>query len=210
MSVPTINLLPAKRVSMIRARAAARWWILGGLAYCVAVFAGATAYSVSVTRERGSDDHAETIVARLDAARAEKQSLTTRVTDLRKRVEAARAVGHHPDWSVMLRHLAEARPDSLVLEKCELKRLETTIRTPAAGGQPETTRTQAKLQFFITGTAGQMTDVHTFVARVEESAVFDVVRLGETSVVGGDTDARPVTRFTVQCELVEPMAGGQE
>ena len=221
MSTPTINLLPAARVRGIRARAAARWWGVGGIAYGAALFLGAGTYSVSVAREGGDDAHVVVAAARLEAARAEKQALGERVNDLRKRVDAARAVGHHPDWSVLLRHLAVSRPGTVVLEKCELKRVETTERAAPAGSSVPGTpapapRTRVRLEFVVSGTAAQLSDVHAFVGVVEECGVFDSVRLGETNTsdaVGtpGGGGGGQVTTFSVKCEAWEPDSaeGGQ-
>jgi hypothetical protein len=111
MNTLHVNLLPQKRIGAIAAVRLARWWAFGGVAYCAVAFIAAGVYSLSVSRSGAGSDNSAVITARLEAKRAEKQTLTGHVTDLRKRVDAARAVGHHPDWSVLLRHLALARPN---------------------------------------------------------------------------------------------------
>ncbi|HEX2838422.1 MAG TPA: hypothetical protein VHN77_09875 [Phycisphaerales bacterium] len=211
MSTLHVNLLPQKRIGAIAAVRLARWWVLGSVIYCTVAFVLAGAYSLGVSRRGAGNDNSAVIAARLEAKRAEKQTLTGRVTDLRKRVDAARAVGHHPDWSVFLRHLALARPASLIMDRCELKRVETTTRTPAKDGKPETSTTSTRLVLVITGLAEQIGDVHAFVGQVEGAGVFDAVRVGETSVVPPTSPGQPtLTRYTIQCELSEPQEGVEQ
>ncbi|MFO0830276.1 MAG: hypothetical protein U0637_00400 [Phycisphaerales bacterium] len=210
MTTPSINLLPQKRVGAIRARAVARWWVFGAACWAGAAMLAAGSYSVWVSRRIGTHDNSTVISARLEAKRAEKQALTTHVTDLRKRVDAARAVGHHPDWSVMLRYLAVSRPAGLNMDRCELKRVETTTRVPGLDGKPETTSTSTRLVLTISGRAEQISDVHAFVGKVEAAQVFDVVRLGETSTMPPAGPSEPaLTKYTVLCELDEPGQGGE-
>jgi hypothetical protein len=210
MSTPFVNLLPQKRVAAIRARAAARWWVVGGAVFSAVAVLGAGAYSVRVSRAGAGRDASAVISAKLEVKRAEKQALTTRVSDLRKRVDAARAVGHHPDWSIMLRHLAVSRPETLIMERCELKRVDTTTRTPAQDGTHETSSTTTRIFLTISGRAEQMSDVHAFVGQVEGAGVFDAVRMGETSVMASASPGQPaLIRYTIQCELEEPQEGGE-
>ncbi len=210
-NVPHINLLPQKRIVGFRARAVARWWVAGGIMWCVVGVFAAGAYSVGVTRAASGSNASTVVSARLEAKHAEKQALTTHVTDLRRRVDAARAVGHHPDWSVMLRHLAVSRPPTLIMSRCELKRTDTTTRTPASDGKPESSVTRTRLTLVISGLAEQMSDVHAFIGKVEGARVFDSVRMGETAVVAPSGEGQPaLTRYTIQCELEEPQQGGAQ
>lgn len=209
-TVPSINLLPQRRVRLLHARAVARWWVVGGLAWCVVALVSGGVYSVGLRRQTAGDGGAVVVAAKLEAKRAEKQSLTARVSDLRRRVDAARAVGHHADWSVLLRHLAMARPATLIMEQCELRRVTTTTRTPGVDGKPETVSTETRQVFVIAGLAEQMSDVHAFVGRVEASGIFDRVRLGQTSVVTSPGVGQPaLTKYTIECELDEPTQGGE-
>lgn len=165
---------------------------------------------MGLRRQSAGDGGSAMVAAKLEAKRAEKQSLTSRVSDLRRRVDAARAVGHHADWSVLLRHLAMARPPALIMEHCELRRVTTTTRTPGVDGKAETVSTETKQVFVISGLAEEMGDVHAFVGKVEGAGIFDRVRLGQTSVVTSSGAGQPaLTKYSVECELDEPTQGGE-
>jgi hypothetical protein len=206
-----VNLLPAKRMEAIRMHRAVRWWILGGCVYTGLLAIGGLAYSINAAVTGMHSDQSTVVSAKLDAARAQREQLARRVTDLRSRVDAAQSVGHHPNWSVMLQFMASERGEGIAFERCELRRVEEQIASPRpASDAPPTTeapKMRTRLQLRVTGLSDSLAGVHHFVEKLESSKVFDRVELDETGVADVLSPALPAPiRFTITGEIIEIRA----
>lgn len=206
-----VNLLPAPRRIARRRRARVRAWSWIGAAYLLAV-AGASAAFVLTTHEGGPRvADVDEAVARVAARRIEVAALEKELTAATRNWEAARAVGHHPDWSVLLGLLARAREGEVVLERCELR-----ADVPSARAQPQPGRRQYTLS--VDGIARSQRAVPAYVLGLERLGVFESVTIIETRSRPPDTGtsapadpavAEDLVAFRVQATLADRASGAR-
>ena len=213
MSFAEINLLTPQRKVQVYERKLGRRWVLAGMTYCaLLVFAWGTV-TTGVVKESGVRTELADVEQKLVAKRSEFSASQSQLTASRRQYDAARAVGHHPDWSVLLTLVAIERFDEaqteggseIVLETCQMKRA-STIQTraikPAKGAS--TAEVLGRAQFEMTGVALKSRDVQKYVLRLEKTGLFESV-----SVKGNTRDSTraggpSLHAFTIVCEMVEP------
>jgi Tfp pilus assembly protein PilN len=156
--------------------------------YAIAVFCG---YAACYTHgDDGGADLLEEIraaTARLSSAGREMGSIRREIADAQRKAAAVRALTHHPDWSLLLAMLADNISEDLVLERCSLRAVEPPPPPappgPASAGPPDGSSAARQAESYVlelSGLAQSQTAVSQFVLRLEESGLFDAVRLIKT------------------------------
>ncbi len=199
--VTQLNLIP--RVCLLRRRRRARLgrWALAtagyGLVCGVGVLAAVTGRARSLTTAQTQLVGAE---SRLAKAQEELGGLKPRISRDGRELQRLRAVMDHPDWSVLLRYLAQARGEEVALTSVQVAALVT--KTGAATVAPEGYIVR------VTGLGRSQRAVSGFVLTVEASGVLDRVVLAESKarVVRG----MEFVGFNLECEIrgqAEPSSG---
>lgn len=196
----SINLLPMPYVLAERTRRRlAGWakWTGVVMTLMVAVSAGG-AYAL---RPRATPV-GERIEALQVQVREQGEALGAIGAQIRKtqvEVQAAQAVGVHPDYSVLLDVLARARQGQVALEAVEVKTV-TLTEAPRPGvpkGAKPATRTEIQLE--LSGVAASPGEVPGYLLRLEESRLFATVTLVETSArPASGTHRTDLTAFKVK------------
>lgn len=195
MTTFAVNLIPADWRRAQRERRRTHLW----LAICILI-AAASGVACAAFRLAGSDDRAAAQAALLASSDryAKAQSALgdakARAARLEKALLAAQAVGEHPDWSVLLTHLAESRGDDTRLESVSLAA--ARVDQPARGKQPRKPEADparaTEFRVVITGVARTQVGATALALRLEKAGLLDGVRLLTT---------RP--RKTADGELIE-------
>lgn len=202
-----VNLMPSHRIAARARRASVRAWCVG-----LSIYAGAIAgVGVLVNLPtNGASPRLQAELARLDQAAQRSGDANTRLTavvaDQRRRLDAARAVGEHPDWSVLLEHLARARGGRTTLEQVELKRESATITPkpdPAPrGAKPGKPLVRTSHALLIAGHAATPGAVFEYARALESLGVFDAVLVKDTR--NASLGSMPTTRFEIRATITEP------
>lgn len=187
-----VNLIPGARNSRRRRRARAVAWAWACTGCAAALFAGAAAFRAARTIDpagiRGQIDAA---TARADAAELELARLTARARERERALDAARIVGAHPDWSVLLRAVNASRGESVALESVEL------VAAPSTGKDGPRERYVLRLRGVATG----VQDVTRFVTALEALGAMEKVWLKDTSA--RQVRGVNVSGFEIECTLAE-------
>lgn len=196
-----INLIPKVRQRARQRRVRVRRWVGAVLSYtalvavvCVGYRAVATPKDLSAMQNDLSDVN--------DALAKVAQQRTDIQPKLKERqlvLAAGRSITDQPDWSRMLKYLAdEVLGEKVVLTHCKLAPMED----PKQAQQVNDTA----LTFVLSGYAKDTPEVSRFVLRLEKMGLFDkvtLVRTGSQPFMTGMAIA-----FEVHCELL-PGGGGQ-
>lgn len=192
-----VNLLPAASIAMMRRHRRAHLWTRILAAYVLLLGAGWFAVANFLHR----DDRG--VSAKLEAVGIELKSLEQSVRginiDLGKAsasIAAARAVGEHPDWSILLKMLATLKGDELLFDDCELKPRATEISKT----KPDPLRPAGYL-LRLKGIGKDQQSIMQFSLRLEGAGLFDRVTLVDTK--GQQFLGAPRVAFTIECTLEE-------
>ena len=199
MSVVGVNLLsPARRARSLRRMLMRRW--ISGLAMYVMLLAGVSAMVLLSTRVQGlAENELAGVSMQLEQREAEHKQLMSQRNELRKRVNAARAVGYHADWSILLRLIAERRGNVITFDDVSLEhRMELVPVERAADAKGPAPAPMRKEQYELTliGVGEDVRSVNSFVVALEESELFDRVRRTESNA----PDERG-THFRIICVM---------
>jgi len=194
---PSVCFIPPRRRQARRVRARVHGW-----AAACATLAAALAAALGILIAQGRV-HEGGVAADLARARA-KLEIETQQT---KAVEAGiarderelariRAIGRHPDWSVLLRTLASERGEHVVLERVTLR--EGGSQAPGPG-QTEASGASDVFTIQLAGQARTQEHATRFTRRLEDLQIFDSVRIIETRLV--DVQGREYAAFQVECAV---------
>lgn len=204
----SINLIPAQRRTLTARRRRVRAWAAACAGCALALALGAASFrlvrSVDPAGVRAQIDSA---AARADAAEAELTRLVAQARERERALDAARIVGVHPDWSVLLRAINTARGESVALERIELRSdpIKPPPSPPASGSSPSPStpppRHTERYILTLSGIATGVQDVTRFVTELESLGAMHRVWLKGTSprVVRGVS----VSGFEIECTLME-------
>ncbi|MBY0261074.1 MAG: hypothetical protein K2Q20_01935 [Phycisphaerales bacterium] len=202
-----VNLLPAPRVARRAHAARIRAWSLGLSVYAALI---AVAAIIAHLPSHGPSPRLQAELARLDQAAARSETDRTRLLTVintqTRRLDAARAVGEHPDWSVLLTSIASARESRAVLEQIELKR-DTVSATPKPDpavkpAKPARAMLRTTYTLIVTGHAATPGAVFEYARALEGLRVFDEVVVKDTR--NASLGQLPTTRFELRAVVAEP------
>jgi hypothetical protein len=138
-----IDLTPMSIAKTLNGRRRARAWSLGLSSYALALAVGLGAVMLSAPTSEGVRAKVARVQTDVDGARRELAQVSGEMTRLQRELDAARAVGEHPDWSIVLGLIAGVQQGrEAVLEHVRLAPvLPTTPNQPAhCGGARRTPR----------------------------------------------------------------------
>jgi Tfp pilus assembly protein PilN len=191
-----VNLLPASRLAAIRRRSRIRLWILVVGVYVLALFGGwGVMRAHAVPAPKAAKDLDE-VAGQIDSRRKELASLRKELGTVQRALEASRAVGQHPDWSVLLLLLADAGSGEVVLSRCDLQVRPAPQGSDALGAEGYV--------LSLAGMAPSQDVVFQYALSLETLGVFETVQLigtraGEIPALGG---AGPgLVSFEMSCVL---------
>lgn len=204
-----VNLIPAARLAATAREQRALAWAFVGVIY----LAGLTVLCLAVTASSGEMRHTTDAVRRAELRLEKLDQEVTRAKSTLKatqaRLDSARSVGRHPDWSRVLAAFASLKGERVVLTSCEMSSIGVApdtdpkadnSRTPAAATKG---RGPAPRSFSLrlAGMADEAKDASAFVAALEATEVFDEVLLQEAKAVRFND--RDVIAFRVGASLRE-------
>ncbi len=186
-----VNLIPRRvRERQVRTRRR-RTWKRGLTAYAVLVTGLALIGQLpgeSLGADR-TDAIKERAQRRLDAATRAREQVDALLKDARGRVETARVIGNHPDWSIILKMLTTSRigdsPEDVdaVLHSVEIAPVAPEPPAkPGSGAEKPAERRSAVERYVIrvVGYAPTPARVYEYVLRLERLGVFDSVAARDT------------------------------
>jgi hypothetical protein len=214
-----VNLIPLSRQQATARRARVRLWL------CVIAASAVLAVSGGVTFRFVWSPNAGPLQSDIAIARSAAQASKDRIAEIRKETAAlerdqlaARTVGEHPDWSLLLRAINQLRGDGVALQKFELHWVPPEPAPAPAAADPSAPRKPlppAIEQYTATmrGVATDMSRVMAFVGKLEQlgrgadpaaSGVLDSVTLKQSraQLDQGVT----ITDFEIVCGLRERPA----
>lgn len=233
-AIAPVNLLPASRRMAITRRTRTRLWAGALSVYAVAVAAvwawcgfggwiSALRHGPEAAPLKAREQLAS-VESEIEKAQAARKDVGQALVAARRRLDAAKAVGHHADWSVLLRVLGDlgAPPNpSIVLERVELRpRNEADLR-PAPGAKPPlpgvkpAARAESDLpdplgyKLEIEGLAASQVGVVRYARSLEDLRLFESVAiLGTRPYDSTAPDAAGLHLFSFQiaCTLTDAAA----
>lgn len=213
----SINLIPPAHRQNQRLRARRANWQRSLRIYLVIMLGVALASQISVLSASNTQVvvDIEHVRKRLATTIAERDALRARVSQLGNQLDAARAVGEHPDWAAALTTIAVLRGDDIALESLDLSstRSEPERRTNSSStgssasstsGNASQVSSRSQFTLKLVGAARSPGAVFLYARRLEDLGVFDRVAVKDTrSTTLGTASA---TRFELEA-VVSDQAG---
>jgi len=193
-----VNFIPRQRRDASARRARFRAWTIGASAYalvCVVAFAASGAIDVAEDPTVATD--LAQLPAQIDASQRALTTLRAQLAEAQARLDAARAVAHQPDWSVLLGLLAQSLGDDIVLTTCRLEAEQPSDRAAAPSSPPGGINRVASgggtgapaapvvgpgshFTLELTGLGRTQASVSRFVLRLEQLGLFERVTIVKT------------------------------
>ena len=173
------NLIPAHRLKKRdRIRREGRW--VAALVVYGVLLSGAYAACFAFGQDKGGAIFPEMreTTERFRAAGEQIHELRTSVAEASQQLAAARILAQNPDWSLLLAMVARSLTDEVVLERCSLAPVDAGAdkSPPAEGGEV----IYQRYLLDLSGFGKSQTSVSQFVLRLENSRLFESVRLIKT------------------------------
>ena len=125
-----VNFIPRQRRQASARRARLRAWTIGAAAYALlCVVAIAVSGTIDVAEDPAVAMDLAQLPAQIDSSQRSLTTLKAQLAEAQAKLDAARAVAHQPDWSVLLGLLAQSVGDDIVLTTCRLEAEHTSDRT---------------------------------------------------------------------------------
>jgi hypothetical protein len=133
-------------------------------------------------------------------------TLRASLADASRQIAAARILSQSPDWSLLLAMVARDLSDDVVLERCSLAPVDTGADDKPSAAPPGTAKAAGGEEVLyqrylldLSGFARTQTGVSQFVLRLENSRLFESVRLIKTQK-RQFMDGQAVS-FRIECAL---------
>lgn len=199
MMVNGVNLVPMARRYARRRRVWIRFWMTVCVLYMALwLVAFLTAQLTLVSDDRELRMKFDEVYAEVEEAKKEAATLRARISGETSRLQASRAVGEQPDWSLLLALLSETLGDRAVLRSVRLEDGNTV--GDAAGESGDAAARPVTLALSGLGQTQQV--VSQLVLRLEQTPLFKSVRLIDTRrepFLAGHAVA-----FRIECVLEAP------
>jgi len=212
-----VNLIPARRLA--RAGAARRkraWWRFIRV-YLILAALGAGGALVPVYAAGPSlDGEIARMNKRIEMATQKRDEIQKKNTTLAQKVGAAKAVGEHPDWSLVLDTVSRLRAGDIALESAELSIQKQDVPTkpgapapgPATANHTQNAPKTKPQETFVLRVAGYSSapgGVLSFIQRLEGLNLFERVSLKNTHAQA--LGQMPATHFEIEMLLPNPPPG---
>lgn len=200
-----LNLLPPAIVSRQAAERTRRAW-----SYALRWYAGALALVVLLAQfPAGADDRTflpdiERVSRRIETSTKSAESLSTSIAAARKKIEASRAVGDHPDWSVVLKLFESSRQGhGIVLQTLAISTEQVVTAPPPKDAKTKQAPDTEQARVMLVGLADAPAQVLAYVQKLESVQLFDRVTLKDTKPQPfGDVEA---VRFELELFMSAPL-----
>ncbi len=188
-----VNLIPAARREAQARRRRLRLWGVGLGAYAGVLLLVHVLLFGQFAHPDGQ--RLETQRQRIEAARASAgrlaQAAREELADAQRQLQFVQSVGRQPDWGRLLEIVSGNLGEGLVLESCGLRR----------GGKSEKAAdAEQAIQLALSGLAKAQSDVSAYILRLEETKLFDRVRLIRTSAQTFENEK--VVAFELECTVL--------
>jgi hypothetical protein len=210
--MPSSSLIPAHRIALQRRRARSRQWSGASGLYVLLLLA--VFVTCRIIRGDGTQalaDAGDEVQQQIAQSQRTLGDLRPRVDDARRTLDANRAVGNQPDWSVLLALISRCMHKDVVLSKCRIKPAAAPgpaaqsdpAKGPGRDIDPQALRRRTYI-LILQGVAPSQADMARSVLNLEGTRLFDHVRLVKTT----RQTFRGVSavHFDVECEL-SPTGG---
>lgn len=196
-----VNLMPRDRLCRARRGDRVRTWTLVLVVYSVLVG------GVMLIASRVMSDDDRVLLTRIERLSDESALLEQAVSRLKvelsatsSALSAARAIGEHPDWSVLLAKVGSIRGDSVVLDEVEIAARAIPGGSGAAAARP------SAYTLRLAGVADEHRAVTQLALRLESLSIFDKVAIIDTRMQ--ETDKGGMVGFKIECDMSDSGRGG--
>lgn len=186
----SVNLIPAmmRQKQMAARRRSA--WARGLRAYAVLAAGIALIGQLPTRTDATVVDRTAVFRAerRMENAQRGREQIKGMLAEAKNRLETSKAVGHHPDWSVVLELLTRSRLDGAdgeidaVLQSVDIAAMKPEAVTRPAGSDKPAERkpTTEKYVVRVVGLSPTPARVYRYVLRLEKLGVFDGATVRDT------------------------------
>ncbi len=182
-----INLIPTHRTQAKRQRRNVRRWVALTLGYATML----TVVSVLCQTVWSDVDRSQThqlaqVAERIEQSNAAITALQPQLAHVRLSLAIEQQIVSQPDWSILLAMLGEVMGEDIVLRECELTPLYADGQRSPSGmalmhGPNGTIKLGAhQYQLHLSGLGRSQSAVSRFVLRLEETRLFEQVKLINT------------------------------
>jgi Tfp pilus assembly protein PilN len=223
-----INLLPSHRWDALRQRQRMRSWMFVVAVYGLAL-AGAwgcwglrSSLGAEMPQKQGTClEQISAINGQIEKLHADRAAISTSMAEARRTLDAALAVGHHPDWSVLMDLLTAmgAPPNpTIVFEHVELQPRQAPVakdgKAKPVTPSPQTSEIpdQYGYSLVLEGVAGSQVDVAKFAKVLQTLKLFESVSIVGTrprDSVAVDAPGLHLVSFQISCTLSDAAAAAQ-
>lgn len=202
------NLMsPASRLHLRRHDRSILWAKILGV-YLTLLITAAVLIAATLRTTIGISEETVITAEEQAARKVDKlDSLKVQLVGLEAKIAADKAIGQHPDWSILLSILAQARGQAINLSLIDLSALNqasTSTLTKTSTASLSTPR-PSRYSLRIGGIASDHPALTSFILRLESLGIFDRVALAENNVINSETpltaSSRPRVSFLIQTEL---------
>lgn len=197
MKMKCVNLVPKHRRDAHARSFRLRAWTVGGGAYALLLIAACgLSYAIWGGDQAAVTSQSERANRQLEEGQRMIAKLQPELAEAQGKLDMITAIDEQPDWSILLKLLAKASTDQIVLSQCRLDRSDAP---KTAVTKAPTTQASASRLVTIAGFGRSQAAVSHFVLRLEEAKLFDQVSLIKTSrepFASGEAFA-----FRIECSL---------
>jgi Tfp pilus assembly protein PilN len=175
-----INLIPAHRRQAHRQGKRLRLWIT---AVCIYSLILGLLCAVTTLRFGGLD---ESVERQLLECQTRSQQLDSQASQLRRRLAQliaqrnhVKALANQPDWSILLAALGSMVGNDTSLQEIRLTPLETSAKPPSTAPAGKVPGRQFRIE--LRGSSRSQPEMAQFVLRLQETGLFDEVKLVRSS-----------------------------
>jgi len=202
-----VNLIPADRLARRRRNTRVYFWAALCGAYAMCLIAGsATLQALRASEDRNLHGQRATLAQQTEQDHLDLLEVRKQLGEARTALETARAIQNQPDWSRLFLGLSERLGDEIVLSRCQVATLTPDNRgiseqwgDSMPGKSLSTLLTECRHTLLLSGFGKSQESVSRFVLRLENTGVFQVVRLMNSSRQSFlDKEA---VAFSVECQF---------
>jgi Tfp pilus assembly protein PilN len=218
-AIPPINLLPAARRLALSRRRRMRGWTMILVVYGVAMASVWAWWTLGRSAPSNGQSTATQLAAStrdIEEHKAEQAAVSKDIAAARNKLDGAKAVGHHADWSVLLDHLAQAGapPNPIVVfERVDLHPRPASAAAKdtklKATGPADDVPDPLGYALSLEGLANSQLDVFGYAKSLQGLQLFESVSIDWTrprDSVAPDAPGLHLVSFQISCTLTDAAA----
>lgn len=212
MNALSVNLMPADRVNDSRTRRRTRLWSIVCVVHSIAMLMAFTAWAEPSANLEPLRAELQEVLKNAEKRSTELDSVNRDIATMRRQLDSARAVGHHPNWANLVSVLVRTSSDDILLSKLSVQpdaRLDAraeAARDKSKAASDETAGPQ-RYNVKMTGFANSQRTLGDFVGKLEGLDLFERITIEETR--SQEVNGVEWTAFSVAAVLPDaPGVGG--